>query len=305
MQEIRAGAGVCMGFGGTNARIADCFNGDIERFRVLPTPNKPDQFFAWVARNLLEASSRGKEWLVAGFPGLVSRDGSIVGPLNNVSGMREEEYDLKSQLASFDPAVERVMDDGFMLMAVNDGTLAAHAAASRIGDYAYSLTGVVIVGTGVGAGIVEKDQSLNNVYRSVRLPLEIGHSLLSSDPEDTIENRYSGTAIEKKYGNPKDLGPEHPVWVEEGQRIGRLALDLGLNFGADLVVPTGGVGAGASDKFRAHTDRFIEDVLARGNKPQRNLMPKVMYVPPNECDGFEMYGAEGVMRDFLSRRLPS
>ncbi len=294
--------GICIGFGGTQARMADCEGGDILRFNSIVTPTEPDALFSWMARNLLDASHDGKEWLVAGFPGPVSMDGQTVGPLTNVAGMREERYGLRGQLAAADPEVERVLDQGFKLLAVNDGTLAAHAAASRIGLHEYDRTGALIIGTGVGAGVVERDPAHTGVHHvDTSNPFEIGHLLLGEDPFDRFEDRYSGPGMKKRYGMAaEDIPAGHPAWKEEAGAAGKLSLVMGLMNGVELVVPTGGVGAGASEKLRPHLDEFLLNIRTHGNGPQKLFMPEIKLVPPAEADAFEMFGAEGVMRDFLT-----
>jgi predicted NBD/HSP70 family sugar kinase len=301
MSEVAIDPGVCLGFGGTNARMASCADGDVLGFESMTTPTEPDQFFNWMARSLLDASHAGSSWLVAGFPGPVSPDGQTVGPFANVSGMREEQYDLRAQLAAADSEVENVLDQGFVLLAVNDGTLAAQAAAYRIGNHQYGKTGALIFGTGVGAGVVEKDPNHTNVHRvDTKNPYEIGHLLLSGDPADRFEDRYSGPGLEKRFKfKPEDLPATHPAWIEEGVAIGRLAMTLGLMSGVELVVPTGGIGAGASNKYGPHLERFLETYSSVGNGPQKAFIPQVLLVPPSDTEAFEMYGAEGVMREHL------
>lgn len=295
------GPGVCIAFGGSNARFAHCRGGDILGFRSEPTPDNPEEFFSWMARGVLDSAEAGNKWLVAGFPGPVSADGTQVGPMANVDGMSKQQYDLRQQLMNADPEVEDVLEQGFTMLAVNDGTLAAQAAARVIGEGKFGRVAALIVGTGIGTGLAVRDNSAN-VYRVDPDPLEIGHLSLNGNPSDTFESRYSGPGMEKRYGyNPKDMGPDHPAWREEGRVIGELVLTLGLMKGAELVVPTGGVGAGASDNFRYHIERFIAAVGDMGNATQQDLMPEVLYVPPVRHMEFEMFGAHGVMQDFVTR----
>ena len=302
MTEVAVEPGICIGFGGTNARMAGCENSDITGFESIVTPTEPGEFFGWMARSLLDASHAGRQWLVAGFPGPVSPDGNTVGPLTNVSGMREERYDLRERLVAADPAVERVLEEGFVLLAVNDGTLAAQAAASRVGLDDYGRTGALIIGTGIGAGVVEKDPDYEDVHRpDTKNPLEIGHLLIGTDPFDRFEDRYSGPGIEKRYGlEATKLLAGHPAWVEEGNAAGRLALTLGLMNGVELVVPTGGVGAGASNKLGPYMERFASNIVRYGNGPQSMFMPEIKFVPSEEADEFELYGGEPVMRDYMT-----
>jgi predicted NBD/HSP70 family sugar kinase len=296
-------AGVCIGFGGTQARIASCAEGDIANFHSIDTPDSPKQFFQWMARGLLDSAHRGNSWLVAGFPGPVSPDGQIVGPMANVDGMTNVEYDLVAQLNAADPEVGRTIEQGFVLRAVNDGTLAAHAAASRIGKHQYGVTGALIFGTGVGAGIVQKDPAYANVHRvDTSNPLEFGHWMVDFDPAETYETRYSGPGLTRRSDglSPKEIPTGHPVWTEQGMVVAKLATLLGLMNDVKLVVPTGGVGGGASDKYHLDLNSFLKSYKQVGNAPQIKFLPEVKLMPPDECDRFEMYGAEGVMLDHVT-----
>lgn len=299
---IEIDRGVTIGFGGTNARVAGCVEGDIVGFDSIPTPDQPDLFFSWMARQLLDASHKGSHWLVAGFPGPVSPDGQVIGPMGNVQGMNAEQYDLRKQLTNADPEAGRILEQGFKLIAVNDGTLAAHAAASRIGEHKYNKTGALIIGTGVGAGIVEKDPQHDNVHRvDASNPLELGHLIIDTDTLDSFDSRYSGPGIEKRYGmNTKSLPAGHQAWKEVGEAAGTLAMTLGLVNAVDLVVPTGGVGAGASDKLQAPLNDFMNKVRNHGNSTQKLFAPEIMYVDPKEAHIFEMYGGESVIREHLA-----
>lgn len=302
MSEVLTEPGTCLAFGGTNARFANCETGDITGFNSVATPDKPPEFFEWMARRVLDASDEGKHWLVAGFPGPVSPNGLFVGPLNNVAGMRTEKYDLHKELKSADKEVTKVIEQGFTLLAVNDGTLASQAAASRIGNNNYTKTGTLIIGTGVGAGIVEKDPDYTNVHRADKNnPNEIGHIMLSSNPFDTFENRYSGPALLRRYGvGAEELPANHPAWAEEGVAIGMMATTLSLMSNVGLVVPTGGLGAGASHKYGRHLKKFMDTYKDFANGPQKEYTPDIALVPASQSKEFEMYGAEGVIRDHLT-----
>lgn len=303
MGLITVESGVCLGFGGTNARVATCENGDVTNFTSVQTPDKPREFFGWMARQVLGAAHKGHRWVVAGFPGPVTPDGKLVGPLTNVNGMAEKQYDLVEELAAVDLAAGRLLrDEGFRLVNVNDGNLAAHAAASRVGNHKYNKTGALIIGTGLGAGVVEKDPKHDNVHHAdEKNPYEIGHLILSSNPLDRFEDAYSGTGISARHGDPRKLPEDHPIWKDEGAVVGRLATTLGLMNGVELVVPTGGVGAGASAKYGPHLAAFLEAYKKFGNGPQKLFVPEVAFVDHREVQEFEMYGAEGVMRDVLTR----
>ncbi len=303
MNTVPVEAGIVLGFGGTNARVGNAVEGDISGFTSVSTPDQPGEFFGWMARQVLSAADDGSNWLVGGFPGPVSPDGQLVGPMANVAGLANERYDLVAELAAADPAVRRLLDEDFTLIAVNDGELAAQAAASRVGAHQYDRVAALILGSGVGSGIVDRDSAYANVYRADRRnPLEIGHVVLSADPYDSVENAVSGRALERIYGmDARDLPADHPAWKRVGETAGQLATMLGLMNGVELVVPTGGVGAGASEKYVAHLRRMIEAYGQHCNATQRLLLPAIDLVPSSESQIFEMYGGEGVMRDFSTR----
>jgi predicted NBD/HSP70 family sugar kinase len=304
MSEITLEPGYCIGLGGTNARTAACDSGDILKFSVESTPARPPEFFAWMARQLLVSAHNGSNWMVAGFPGPVSPDGQHIGPMANVQGMKEKTYSLQAELVAADSDVQNAFDQGFKLVAVNDGSLAAHAAASRIGEYKYDKAAALIIGTGVGAGVVIRDpsNSSRNVYHADRSPLEIGHIPMSDDPFDRFEDAYCGPGIERRYGMPASALPEeHPAWIREGKAIAKMSLLLGLMNGVELVVPTGGVGVGASEKYGPYALGQMHDYWKHGNGPQKKFAPEVLLVPPDMCQEFEMYGAEGAMLDHLTR----
>lgn len=302
MKTVKVESGVCLGFGGSNARRAICELGDIRRFSSVETPTQPQEFFGWMAQQALKAADDGHGWLVAGYPGPVSKGGQLVGPLTNVAGMANQRYDLRQELAAAEPATERLFNEGFILLGVNDGNLAAHAAASKIGGNGYNKTGALIIGTGVGSGVVEKDHDYADVHHiDSSNPYEIGHLLLGTDPFDTFERRYSGTALETTYDcDPRDMAADHPAWLQLGFAVGRMATIMGLMNDVDLVVPTGGVGVGASDKYGPHLNRFMNTYRQYGNGPQTMFAPEIAFVHPAMCQEFEMFGAEGVVRDYLT-----
>jgi hypothetical protein len=302
MKSVPLESGICLGIGGTNARYAECKDGDIAGFTSVETPERPREFFGWMARQALKAADAGHAWMVAGYPGPVSKDGRLVGPLTNVPGLAESQYDVIEEMAAADSAAGKLFEQGFRVVNANDGSLAAQAAASRIGNNKYRKVAALIDGTGVGAGVVTQDGNYESVYRTVEDPLEIGHLPASSDPYDTYEQRISGPALERTYGmKPKHMKPEHPAWRKVGTEMGQLAVTLGLTTGADLVVPCGGVGAGASGNYGPHLADTMHTFREYGNGPQKQLLPEVIPVPSADAQTFELYGAEGIMRDAFTR----
>lgn len=296
-------SGVVLGFGGTNARFGIIDDGDLRSFDTVNTPEQPREFFGWMARQVLHASEDGQAWLVAGFPGPVSADGKLVGPMANVPGLSKNQYSLIEELSAADTAAGRLMEDGFQLIAVNDGELAAQAAASRVGEHHYDKTAALILGTGVGTGVVIRDPNFQNVYRADRSnPLEIGHITLGADPTRTFESFVSGPALERDYGlSAQDLPVDHPAWKRVGETIGQMTTLLGVMNGVGLVVPCGGVGSGGSTKYEPHLRAVMDTYEAYSNGTQKLFMPKIAVVPIDDAQTFELYGGEGVVRDFNTR----
>jgi|GEM_PF-1454390 len=303
MAEVNLEAGVCLGFGGTNARQALCTEGDISGFTATETPTQPAEFFAWMAHRALSAADQGCQWLVAGFPGPVSVDGTIIGPMANVAGLKDTTYNLHVEMAAADPAAGRLLKEGFLVIGVNDGDLAAQAVASRMNRKGHNRVAALIIGSGLGAGLAVRDRRYQAVFRAERdNSLEIGHGLRSANPLDTWENFASGNALARRYGSdPRTLPIAHPAWRDVGQTAAIMTLNLGLVNRAELVVPTGGVGAGASNMYRQDLENVFREIRRFGNQTQRHLLPEIDFMPRTECDVFEMFGAEGVMHDFMTR----
>lgn len=298
------GSGVVLGFGGTNARFGVAQDGELYRVNSIPTPENPDEFFGWMAQQVLESADWGHKWVVAGLPGPVSPNGLEVGPMTNVPGLASRRYNLTDELVSADSAMAELLRGDFSVFAVNDGELAAQAAATRIGESQYEKTAALILGTGVGAGVVTRDIYNPEVYRADRSnPNEIGHILLSDDPIDTYENNVSGPAIEWEYAmSPSDIAESHEVWEKVGKTVGKMATLLGLMEGVKLVVPCGGVGSGASKKYWPHLEAMMRSIEEFGNEPQKMFLPEIKAVPSQDAQIFELFGGEAVMRDFTTRR---
>lgn len=298
----RVESGAVFGFGGTNARIGISNEGDITNFQSVPTPQGPPEFFGWMSHQILDAADNGANWVVAGFPGPVTADGKV-GPMVNVPGLSKDRYNLKEQLAAADPAMRRLIeDDDFTIVPTNDGPMHANAAATRIGEYHYDRVGALIDGSGVGYGQVRRDSTFGDVYRvDDSNPLEVGHIPLSANPFDTYENRVSGPALKRTYGmRPEDMPADHPAWKVVGEHAGNLAVTVGLMTAPELIVITGGVGAGGSENYEPHLRSTI-DAYRYGNGAQKLFLPEVRTVPSSEAQIFELYGAEGIMRDRATR----
>jgi hypothetical protein len=297
------GPGAILAYGGTNARVANYENGDVTNFNFRPTPGRPDRFFKWTARQLLQAAHDGREWLVVGVPGPIGEDDDTIGPMSNVKGMSKRQFSMREKLRKADPAVGDVIEEGFNLVVVNDGTLAAHAAAIRMSNEHNNRVAALIVGTGIGAGVVDRDPQQPDIFRTDHdRPYEIGHKIARIGSFKSFEQLYAGPAIEAQYDDPRKLDLRHQVWGKVAWAVLKLSTDLGQDNGVDLVVPCGGIGSGASWKYGPKltglTTKFLRSDEV--NNVRRSLLPEIVPAPPKDCDIFEMYGAEGVMRELLN-----
>jgi hypothetical protein len=148
--------------------------------------------------------------------------------------------------------------------------------------------------------LVELDKK-TGLYRTDRSnPDEFGHLIFGDDPTDEFEADISGPALEKRYGmRAEDLPADHPAWERVGRSMGRLAFMLSAVRDAGLVVPTGGVGAGASDKFAPHMEAFLDRIRHYGSATQVKYVPQTAYVAPEQSQLIELYGARGVALEYF------
>lgn len=323
MSVIEAGNGVCVGYGATNARFANVADTGIVNFPKEDTPKDPNEFFRQMSGWIVDAHDSGSKWMVAGFPGPVTRDGKIVGPMQNVQGMDETEYAIVEELEKARPGVRKILDKEFKLICVNDGELAAQAVAERVADLDADNEKVnkdkvaaLIIGTGVGLGIVIKDPRFTNVFRAdSEQPLELGHETIDIRPYATHRQRVitwesflAGPALAQQFGAKDLVGLSNKGGKNEADRaeyraydtlargIVMMATNLGPRHDVTLVAPTGGVGAGASAKYRKHFDTYLKIWDEGKDNVQAKYTPKIELIDPAEADIFEMYGAVGVMR---------
>lgn len=306
MTEFAHGDGSCLGFGATNARVGHLVDGQLEFSGPAETPSNPAEFADWMARQVLQASHQGDNWVVAGFPGPVNADGTKVGPFANVHGMKDARYNLYADMVAAEPALGRLIEDeNYPLIHVNDGELAAQAVAVRVAKPGQDKVAALIVGTGNGSGIVNRDKIFRNVFRPDRsCPIEIGHCILSSDPFDSYEHALAGPGLSRYYnGDTRQFDASHPAARKVGELIAQQSLLLGLMLGAELVVPTGGIGAGASDKYESHMRNVLSSIELHGNETQRLYLPEVALIDPAEAQSFELWGALGVVNDHFTSEV--
>ena len=312
--------GVAIGIGGTNIRRSFIQEGELFLPKSSPVPTQVESYVGEIASIIVAAKSFGAEYAVVGHPGPVSADGSTVGPLANVAGLKDSSYKINELLAEADPAVRELIKDGFPIHHVNDGTLAAHAVSEKLASpdhTSYTRPAVVIVGSGVESGIVQNHPDYANIRISdPKNPDEVGQVVCDEDTGETYEQRYSGTGIKTRRAlrdpDLSKLSASDTIWQEEGRGIGNIISLLGLIRGVDLVVPTGGIGALGREKWAPHMERYLEDKINGSpragkpfNKTQIDALPAIQYVP---LDGtidphfFELLGGIGVVRESLLKQ---
>lgn len=300
------GVGQTIGGGGSSLRIGmspDSGVGFIEPPHDLPTPKEAAALFRTLGRAIYDAATDGNsQWTVVGVPCPVEDD-VLLGPAENIPGISDRQYHLLDELRGVDNGLDRVLAAGYPITVVNDGELAAQAVARNVGKGAFGTVAAEIDGTGLGAGIARKDEAIPEVYRGESVnPAELGHTLVGLQLHETLENMASGPAIKRMTGyNAEDLPADHPYWRTVALCMRAGIVNLGLMFKAELVVPTGGVGAGASDKYGPHLQEAIAEVATVGNKAQRFFLPKVKLIDPNDAHYFELHGGPGIRLDRLTR----
>lgn len=302
---MKIAKGMCLGIGGTNARVALCDEGKIEGFHARPTPREAQEFFHWIAEQIIEGHRQGARWAVIGLPGpAVMREGKyIIGPLSNLPGLADQSYTLEEELEKAQPKIADVFAKGFTLMAVNDGILAAYAAAEVYGNNGekhYTIASFII-GTGVGGAVVRRVKD-SRVFRPSESLFEIGHVPLPHNASETFERTISGPALERRYGiNPRDFPADHEAWKEVGHYVGQLIMMASLIAGADLVVACGGVGSNYYEYYRPHLEAYLQQYETSANAVHRLAVPEMVAVPHDLAQTFEMHGAEGLMKYHFAR----
>lgn len=303
--------GAILAFGGTNARVANYEAGDILNFDHRSTPNRPDRLFKWSARQLLDAAYDGKKWMVVGVPGPVGLDNDTIGPMSNVQGFAKRQFSLYERLRQADPATVDLLDGDFDLVVVNDGTLSAHAAASTLSNERHKRVAALIFGTGIGAGVVDRDSKDPELFHAdLSRPYETGHKIARIGDFTSFEQLYAGPSLEERHGyaSAADIPIGHRAWQEVAGAIFKLSTDLGQDNGVDLVVVCGGVGGGGSTKYGSALKGLLDNFIIADdkdvNKVRKNLLPDIIPIKGGDYHKqFEMYGAEGVMRDYFSQAV--
>ncbi|MDL2363029.1 MAG: hypothetical protein QFB86_01445 [Patescibacteria group bacterium] len=319
MRLPELGDGVAFGVGGTNYRIGHCdIEGNIDKVVIKPTPKTTDEFFSRTALDLLRAADRGSEWGVMGVPGPVKvrtfPDGHVdqnfrVTQIPALS--RQEGFDPRTELIKGDRAVEELfrMKD-FNFLVVNDGDLAAQAAAHFFGkpnedNEQFDVIADLINGTGTGGALVRRDDRFPgaNLFHPDPGLWEVGHRPISpAFPSRTIEKTISGPAVEKHIGKPtSEISAKDPIYKEVARGMGSVVLDFALNGGADLVVVSGGFAVHTEPFYSKELKNYLDD-FANSHNPMSDKLPAVTFVQPEQCDEYELYGARGAMLSFLTRR---
>jgi hypothetical protein len=307
------GEGLALGVGESTYRFAMVgSDASVEATqRPIDTPRTPGEFFHTTARWVLDAAQNGAEWGVLGVPGPVSvevnPDDSITQRmhLTNIPDLNPPEgFDPIAEMTNADPAVEELLDSGFTFLTVNDGDLAALAAAKLYGK-GYEVVGDVINGRGTGGAIARRD--LRFPHKDLFHPdpglWEVGHTPASFDfPSQTPEAMISGLGIEKRFGKPaNELALDDPVFKEVAHGIGHRVIELAILGSAELVVISGGIGIKAQHGYRQELHRVLNE-FRRSRNPMADRVPMIKVPPKRMADTYELHGARGAMVSHLTRR---
>ena len=315
MKVPQIGEGFAIGVGSTHFRAAGYDNNEefvARTFEKIDVPKTREEFFAATASRLLESAHAGAKWAVLGVPGPVSVHVTDSGEVDqsfsitNIAGLNNSSgIDPIEGIISADSAADELFrDDEFNFLTINDGDMAAQAAAHLYAIYE-DVVASEIDGTGTGGAVVRRDKRFKD--QSIWHPdaglWEIGHEPLSMVlPDVTIETLISGKGIEDRLGMKAELLESNdPHFNTVAHMLGKLAFNFGIKAGAELVVISGGVGIGARSNYMNQ----LNDVLLRmreSKNPMSKKLPAVQIVKDSHADTYEMYGAPGAMRSWLIRR---
>ena len=319
MQLPEIGEGVAFGIGKTNYRVAICDEEGIRgESNIISTPETPDVFFKQTVEDLLSAADEGARWAVMGVPGPVKVESHANGVVTQ--NFRVTQIPALSRDAGFDPIDSMILADpaadelfrsnDFTFLTVNDGDLAAQAAAHFFaddeGEPVYDVVADLIDGSGTGGAVVRRDKRFPGAKLFHPDPglWEVGHHPISPIfPSRTIEKTISGPAIEKLTEKPnEELDPNDPIFKEVAQGLGSVIInDFTLNAGADLVVISGGFAVNTQENYWYDLECILEDFRKSPN-PMSDKLPDIEYVKSEACDDYELYGARGAMLSFVTRQ---
>lgn len=319
MNLPEVGEGIAFGIGKTNYRVGQSHEGgEIGEVTIVPTPRTPEEFFALTVRNLLVAAHNGAEWAVMGVPGPVKTttnpNGQVhqnfrVTQIKALSGRRG--LDPVAEMVKADSASEELFgSDSFNFLTVNDGDLAAQAAAhfygpSNFDREHYDVIADLINGSGTGGAVVRRDTRFPdaNLFHPDSGLWEVGHLPISlAFPSRTLERTISGPAVEAHLGKPTHhLEAKDEIFKEVAQGMGSGILNLAINAGAELVVISGGFAVNTQGDYKDELDRILTD-FANSYNPMSDKVPEIRFVEPKICDDYELHGARGAMQSFLTRR---
>jgi fructokinase len=166
------------------------------------------------------------------------------------------------------------------------------------------------VGTGIGGGVMVHGQPLHGLMHP-----EIGHMLLARTPgdrrpsgcpfhEDCLEGLASGTAIQRRFGDPETLPPEHEAWALEAAYLGQALATIVTILSPQRIITGGGV------MRQLHLIPRIHEACAqvlRGYVPRLNAASdfESYIVPPVLGDEAGVIGALRLAQELCSRRSTS
>lgn len=230
--------------GGTNTRIAGSL--DLEKFSeplVFPTPQGYDEAMARIAEIGAQVSD-----------GIALRS-AVVGFTRN--------WEKLPQWKGRDLA--------------KDASAALHTEVTTENDTALVGLGEALYGAGKGAAIcvyytvstgVNGVRVVDGRIDVSRAGFEVGGQYLSMDPERTLEDLVSGTAIGNRYAmHPKDLGKENPLWEELARTLAYGIHNSILHWSPDRVV----IGGSMMNEIGIPVPRVAEHV--------RSIMRKLPSAP--------------------------
>lgn len=290
--------------GGTNMRLAVASEQGIIYNESVDPPLDADLFFRTIGNTATRFMDKypGIKQAALAFCGPVKENsnGTTVGPFENIPSLGYEPFDINERIAAECKELK-----GFDFTVLNDAEAETHAAPSFIEkDTRDEVVTYIGLGTGVGGDSIKNGLVFSRV---LGILAEHGHvPIKTADGSwSTLENRVSGTAITKLYGDGKKSCKEialDPYNQKEWDRVGKdLAQGIAYLapvFGTKHVVIGGGV---SRDNHRFDEALRSELTKASGATPKHivDQPPSIHYVPRDMIENAGLLGAYIALKNYI------
>lgn len=339
-QLVEPGLGFGVALGKSTFRSCLLQDGNIVdgTLEIEPLPPTPYELGHRLGKAVINAAEADATWIGFGFPCPVNRASGTVGSDSCVEPFGQERS-LKQWItaaaylssATHAKAVSKAARHITQCepLIANDCDLLSHAAALPVKESAStgppskrSSIAAITIGTGLGAGLVERTTS-DPVYRlsgmfnepgiyipEVRESLGLVQDILADQLAGnslTLEEIASGPGIKAATGAAaEDLDSDHPYWQKVAAAVGYTVVMLQAVYGGiDRIMISGGVGTNRANAYGPHLDTLLGQL--KDSKIRTDLrvpptlhVPAVVYAKPDDADRLELLGLIGLQAETLN-----